>query len=123
MTRGIITIALFSLLGSPLAAQEAPSEPGPPSQAERQRNNAAKLAGLVAFVDASCADLKSDPEKFQMAVTRLGVDPDELTRGDLQLRAKAYTEIYQKDTEASCSRAAETFGASGKAIPGLIVRK
>ena len=119
--RGMILTGLFASLAAPLAAQEAP--PGAPSPAERQRNNAAKLAGLVAFVDASCPDLRGDPDKLRMAVTRLGVDPAELNQGDLHLRAKAYTEIYQKDAEASCKRAVETFGEAGKAIPGLIVRK
>ncbi|MDR7036795.1 hypothetical protein J2X36_001537 [Methylobacterium sp. BE186] len=121
--RGWIIVALLGLLAGPLAAQEAPSEPGPPSKADRQRNNAAKLAGLAAFVDASCPGLKADPDKLEMAVTRLGIDPTELTQGDLHLRAKAYTEIYQKDAEASCQRAVETFGESGRAIPGLIIRK
>src|SRR4051812_6834303 len=122
MTR-LLLAALLVGLAAPVAAQSAPDGPAPDPRTERQRNNAAKLAGLVAFVDASCPGAKGDADRLRSAVSRLGVDPEELTRGDLHLRAKAYTEIYQKDVNANCRRALDTFGESGTAIPGLVIKK
>ncbi|WP_336489151.1 hypothetical protein [Methylobacterium nigriterrae] len=119
----ILAAAILIGLAAPLAAQPTPDGPAPDPRVERQRNNAAKLAGLVAFVDASCPGAKGDADRLRSAVSRLGVDPDELSRGDLNLRARAYTEIYQKDVEANCRRALDTFGEAGTAIPGLVVRK
>ena len=128
MARSPITAFLAATLVVALTAGFAAAQPGPDGPAgdpkvERQRNGAAKLAGLVAFVDASCLDAKSDPELLSIAVARLGVDPAELARGELYLRAKAYTEIYQKDVPANCKRAVETFGKAGTTMPGLIVPK
>jgi hypothetical protein len=138
MKRILLAAALTTFLVHPSAAQPAPAGPAqegsapegsapkgpaPDPKTERQRNGAAKLAGLVAFVDASCPEAKGDPERLRIAVTRLGVDPRELTEGELSLRAKVYTEIYQKDVPANCKRAIETFGEAGTTIPGLVVRK
>ena len=33
-----------------------------------QRTNAAKLAGLVGFVNMACSDLRSDPVRFKAAI-------------------------------------------------------
>ncbi|KAB1076238.1 hypothetical protein [Methylobacterium planeticum] len=128
MTRNLIAAVLATALMVPLMARPAHAQTGPDAPAadprvERQRNGAAKLAGLVAFVDVFCPEAKGDPQRLRGAVSRLGVDPGELAQGELHLRAKAYTEIYQKDVPANCKRAVETFGEGGSAVPGLIVRK
>ncbi|GJE45250.1 hypothetical protein [Methylobacterium soli] len=123
MKRILLAAALTAVLVASSVAQPGPEGPAPDPKTERQRNGAAKLAGLVAFVDASCPEMRGDPERLSVAVTRLGVDPVDLRQGELYLRAKAYTEIYQKDVPANCKRAVETFGEAGTAIPGLIVKK
>ncbi len=129
--QALATMLLLALLGAPALAQPAPGDGPPPAPenrppetpAERQRNNAAKLAGLLGFVNQSCPDIQSDKERFKTVVAGLGVPYDDLAHGDLQLRARAYMEIYAKDTAASCARAVTNFGETGTTIPGLIIKR
>lgn len=108
-------------LANPATAQPAPSPEE--SKLERQKNNAAKLAGLAGFVDQSCPDAKADRDRLRSVVTRLGIDPAELDEGDLLMRTKTYVEIYQKDVAANCARAVQNFGETGTTIPGLIGKR
>ena len=115
----VVLIALVA----PAAAQPAPEPTLDEAKLERQKNNAAKLAGLAGFVDQSCPDSKSDRDRLKSVVTRLGIDPAELDDGDLLMRTKTYVEIYQKDVAANCARAVQNFGESGTTIPGLIGKR
>lgn len=119
------TLAAALLLASltPLAAQPEIDARPPDTKAERQKNNAAKLAGLVRFVKESCPEMQPDEARLKGVVTRLGVDPSDLEQGDLLLRVRAYAEIYGKDVLANCAKAAENFGEAGTVIPGLVGRK
>lgn len=118
------------MLGPALAQDTPPPMPdGPPpgpaapeSPAERKKNSAAKLAGLVAFVRIHCPELRPDEARFADVVRGLGVPAEDLEAGDLQLRARAYTEIYAKDIPSSCARAAENFGETGRTIPRLFAK-
>lgn len=129
--QALATMLFLALLTAPAVAQPAPDDGPPPAPenrppetpAERQRNNAAKLAGLLGFVNQSCPDIQSDKERFKSVVSGLGVPYDDLEHGDLQLRARAYMEIYAKDTPASCARAVANFGEKGTTIPGLIIKR
>jgi len=131
LPRSLMTLMVAGALAAPaLAQEEAPPEkpPGPPptaaeAKAERQKNSAAKLSGLLAFVETYCRDLKPNTERLNAVVAGLGVAPDDLAQGDLNLRSRAYTEIYTKDISANCTRAAENFGETGRTIPGLIVKR
>lgn len=123
MTHVFAFALLLAGLAAPVAAQPGPDEPPPDSKAERQKNNAAKLAGLVNFVKSSCPDARADDEKLKTVVQRLGIDPADLDQGDLFVRAKAYTEVYEKDVPGNCARAHQNFGETGTTIPGLIGRK
>ena len=115
----VVLIALVA----PATAQPA-TEPTPEeAKLERQKNNAAKLAGLAGFVDQSCPDSKADRDRLKSVVTRLGIDPAELDDGDLLMRTKTYVEIYQKDVAANCARAVQNFGESGTTIPSLIGKR
>ncbi|WP_375408979.1 hypothetical protein [uncultured Methylobacterium sp.] len=117
--------ALFvmSALAAPAMAQPAPEPTPEEAKIERQKNNAAKLAGLAGFVDQSCPDSKADRDRLRSVVTRLGIDPAALGEGDLLMRTKTYVEIYQKDVVANCARAVQSFGESGTTIPGLIGKR
>lgn len=116
-------LVVLIALAAPALAQPAP-EPSPEeAKRERQKNNAAKLAGLAGFVDQSCPDSKADRDRLRSVVTRLGIDPAELDQGDLFVRTKTYVEIYQKDVAANCARAVQNFGESGTTIPGLIGKR
>ena len=117
--------ALFvvSALAAPAMAQPAPEPTPDEAKIERQKNNAAKLAGLAGFVDQSCPDSKADRDRLRSVVTRLGIDPAALDEGDLLMRTKTYVEIYQKDVAANCARAVQSFGESGTTIPGLIGKR
>lgn len=117
--------ALFvmSALAAPAMAQPAPEPTPEEAKIERQKNNAAKLAGLAGFVDQSCPDSKADRDRLRSVVTRLGIDPAALDEGDLLMRTKTYVEIYQKDVAANCARAVQSFGESGTTIPGLIGKR
>lgn len=128
-----VLLGLLAAMPSPRAhAQEGPPDlpQGPPpgearpeTPAERGRNNAAKLAGLVEFVARSCPEMQPDYDRFARAVAAMGVDPEDLRQGELKVRAAGYTQIYGKDAAESCTRAAAMFGETGKVIPGMIVRK
>lgn len=129
--QALAALLLLAATGFQVGAQPAPDDGPPPApenrppetKADRQRNSAAKLAGLLSFVQNACPELKPDYERFKTVVGRLGVALDDLSQGDLLLRSRAYTEIYTKDTAASCTRAAENFGETGTTIPGLIVKR
>lgn len=122
--KNIPTAALLAgFLVSPLAAEPEIDARPPDSKAERQKNNAAKLAGLVGFVRSSCPEAQANDERLKAVVIRLGIDPADLERGDLALRAKAYAEIYAKDVPANCARAIESFGETGTTMPGLIGKR
>lgn len=124
-------LLLTTLAAAPACAQPAPGDgpppapenPPPETKADRQRNSAAKLAGLLGFVNTSCPEIQSDKERFKTVVERLGVPFDDLAHGDLQLRARAYMEIYAKDVADSCARAVANFGETGTTIPGLVVKR
>jgi len=107
---------------SPPAAA-APEGPAPDAKVERQRNSAAKLAGLLYFVQNACPDLQPDYNRFKEVVAGLGVPLNDLSAGDLLLRSRTYTETYTKDTPANCSKADANFGPAGTTIPGLVVKR
>ncbi|WP_342165617.1 hypothetical protein [Methylobacterium sp. SD21] len=86
-----------------------------------EKRNAAKLAGLVGFVNLHCSALKSDAERFKGAVRSMGVDPAEIDRDALMLQARAYLAAYEKDVPANCGKAAELFGEKGRIIPGIFL--
>lgn len=133
--RILLAAGLGVALTAPLAA--APTEPAAPPPAtgapapgptgdprvERQRNTAAKLAGMVRFVDASCPEAKPDYERFRSAIAGLGVDIKELENGELMIRSLRYTEAYQKEPAESCRRALQHFGEDGTTMRGLIGKK
>jgi hypothetical protein len=116
-------LVLFIALAAPATAQPSPESPPEEAKRERQKNNAAKLAGLAGFVDQSCPDSKADRDRLRSVVTRLGIDPAALDEGDLLMRTKTYVEIYQKDVAANCARAVQSFGETGTTIPGLIGKR
>ncbi|MGU3540303.1 hypothetical protein [Methylobacterium sp. A54F] len=126
ITRPLVGVALWALglpFTLPAQAQTAvPADPAKP-EIEPKRNNAAKLAGLVGFVNTACPELAADTARFKVAVERLGLDPAELEQGDLHLRALAYLESYRKDVPANCARALETFGPESRIVPGLVTRR
>ena len=86
-----------------------------------EKRNAAKLAGLVGFVNVHCSALKSDAERFKSAIRSMGVDPAEIDRDALMLQARAYLGAYEKDVPANCEKAVELFGQKGRIIPGIFV--
>lgn len=86
-----------------------------------EKRNAAKLAGLVGFVNVHCSALKSDAERFKGAVRSMGVDPAEIDRDALMLQARAYLAAYERDVPASCAKAEEMFGRKGRIIPGIFL--
>lgn len=119
----ILAAALLLASSAPLSAQPEIDARPPDTKAERQKNNAAKLAGLVRFVKESCPEAQPDEARLKAVVTRLGIDPSDLEQGDLLLRVRAYAEIYAKDVPLNCAKAVENFGDSGTVIPGLVGRK
>ncbi|MCJ2083284.1 hypothetical protein [Methylobacterium sp. J-090] len=130
MRRFLTAGLLVAALTAPALAQNAPPpdaaapETRPPeTKAERQRNSAAKLAGLLYFVQNACPDLKPDYTRFKDVVAGLGVTLEDLSAGDLLLRSRTYTEVYTKDTSASCARADANFGPAGTTIPNLVVKR
>lgn len=104
---------------APSTAPEAPADP----RAERQRNTAAKLAGMIRFVDASCPDAQPDYDRFKQAIAAMGVDIKELESGPLMATSLGYSQAYDKDKDESCKRALENFGENGRTLPGLIAKK
>ena len=124
MKQILIASLLMGSLTLPLAAQPAPDAPPPPdTKEERQKNTAAKLAGLLQFVSASCPESKPNYETFKTVVRGLGIEPDALAGGELILRVKAYADVYGKDVPANCAKAVANFGETGTIIPGLVVKK
>lgn len=120
----LLASLLLGTLTVPLAAQPGPDAPPPPdTKEERQKNNAAKLAGLLQFVSASCPDAKPNYETFKTVVRGLGLEPDALAGGELILRVKAYADVYSQDVPANCAKAVTNFGETGTIIPGLVVKK
>ncbi|GJE07188.1 MULTISPECIES: hypothetical protein [Methylobacterium] len=105
---------------APETSTAAPSAP-PGGEITGPRNNAAKIAGLVGFVNVSCDALKGDTDRFKAVVSGMGVDPKDLESGELLLRARSYLEAYRKDVPANCKRAADLFGKDGSVVPGLVV--
>ena len=93
-------------------AEEMPEIPAP-------KRNAAKLAGLVGFVNLHCDKLRTNQDRFKGAIQAMGVDPAELDRDVLMLQARSYLAAYQKDISGSCARAQDLFGQSGTIIPGV----
>jgi hypothetical protein len=72
-------------------------------------------------VNIHCTALKSDAERFKGAVRSMGVDPAEIDRDALMLQARAYLAAYEKDVPASCAKADELFGQTGRIIPGIFL--
>lgn len=112
---------------APPAATAAPEKSdGPPvdPQVERQRNSAAKLAGMINFVTYFCPEAKPNYPRFKQVIAAMGVDLKELEQGgSLVVKSMSYTEAYRKETEESCKRAFQLFGETGTTVPGLIARK
>ncbi|GJD46905.1 hypothetical protein AFCDBAGC_4790 [Methylobacterium cerastii] len=106
--------ALLAAAGPSAYGQESADIPA-------KKRNAAKLAGLVGFVNVNCSMLKTDVERFKGAVQSMGVDPAEIDRDALMLQARGYVAAYAKDVPASCSKAQELFGQRGRIIPGIFV--
>lgn len=124
MKQIVLASLLLGTLAGPLVAQPGPDAPPPPdTKEERQKNNAAKLAGLLQFVSASCPESKPNYETFKTVVRSLGLEPDDLAGGELILRVKAYADVYGKDVPANCAKAVANFGETGTTIPGLVVKK
>lgn len=125
-------LAAAVLLALPLAAgaeegpkqapADAPTDAVRP-EPDRKHANAAKLAGLVRFVDESCQDVRPDQERFKAVIAAMGVDIEAISRGELLMRSMSYTEAYRKDVAESCRKAEDLFGEKGRSIPGLVLRK
>lgn len=131
MTRPILAalLAISVMSGqataqTPLPGNSHPSDAeAPERKIEPKRALAAKLAGLVGFANASCDDVKGDPALLKDSVRRMGVEPDELEKGELYMVATSYIENYRKDAPANCKRALETFGPGSRIVPNLIVKR
>ena len=124
MKQIVLASLLFGSLTLPLAAQPAADAPPPPdTKEERQKNTAAKLAGLLQFVSNSCPESKPNYETFKTVVRGLGIEPDALAGGELLLRVKAYVDVYSQDVPANCAKAVANFGETGTTLPGLVVKK
>jgi hypothetical protein len=132
--RRIVLAALLAGAGiSSARAQEqaAPATPPPappaaeakPPELARNETMAARLAGLVGFVNVACPELRGEPEQLQAAVRRLGVEPGAMNSGTLHFAAASYLESYRKDPEANCKRALDGFGPTGNLVPNLVVRR
>ena len=107
----------------PAAAPPPPPAEGAGPQLDRNQALAAKLAGLVGFVNVSCPELRGEPERLQAAVRRLGIEPEALNTGALHFAAASYLESYRKDVPANCQRALDTFGPTSGLVPNLVVRR
>ncbi|WP_244507480.1 hypothetical protein [Methylobacterium phyllostachyos] len=107
---------MIVLVAATAQGQEAPDVPAP-------KRNAAKLAGLVGFVNINCDKLRTDQDRFKSVIRSMGVDPDELDRDALLLQAQSYLAAYQKDVPGSCQKADELFGRSGRIIPGVFLAR
>ncbi|MHC2103781.1 hypothetical protein FV242_18505 [Methylobacterium sp. WL64] len=112
------TTLVLAVLAAPALGQ-APKEP--PAEPPANALKAAKLAGLAGFVNVHCQALRTDGDRFKSVVQAMGVDPADLERDTLLLQARAYLAVYEKDVPASCARADEMFGRTGKVVPGVFV--
>jgi hypothetical protein len=126
----IAALAAACLAGGAALAQTAPEAPAAPPAAEgagpqldRNQALAAKLAGLVGFVNVACPELRGETERLNAAVRRLGVEPEALNTGLLHLAASSYLESYRKDVPGNCRRALDTFGPASRLVPDLVVRR
>ncbi|AWN36986.1 hypothetical protein [Methylobacterium radiodurans] len=126
----LAAVALLAGAGTlPAQAQEpaAPASPpageAKPPELSKNETMAARLAGLVGFVNVACAELRGEPEQLKAALRRLGIEPGALDGGTLHLAATAYLESYRKDPEANCKRAFDGFGPEGKLVPNLVLRR
>ncbi len=116
------------LAGTAILSVQAQEQATPPAEAQgpplaKNEVLAARLAGLVGFVDAACPELRGAPEQLQAALRRLGVEPGALDSGTLRAVAAAYQDSYRKDPEANCRRAFDSFGPSGSLVPNLVARR
>lgn len=110
------------------AAPTPPASPPPAAEAKppelsKNETMAARLAGLVGFVNVACPDLRGELEQLQAAVRRLGIEPGALNSGTLHFAAASYLESYRKDPDANCRRAFDSFGPTGSLVPNLVVRR
>ncbi|GEO99735.1 hypothetical protein [Methylobacterium haplocladii] len=130
LTAACLAAALAVAQAGPVAAETpstpeaapAPEAKGDP-RVERQRNGAAKVAGMIRFVAVECPDAQPDYDRFRKVIAAMGVDIKDLEQGPLMVESLGYSEAYKKDTAGSCKRAFEHFGESGTTIPGLVARK
>ncbi|GJD89057.1 hypothetical protein [Methylobacterium hispanicum] len=125
-TRRIMLAVLLAGAGIPSARAQEPAPPATeakPPELAKNETMAARLAGLVGFVNVACPELRGEPEQLHAAVRRLGVEPGALDAGTLHLAATAYLESYRKDPEANCRRAFDSFGPSGSLVPNLVARR
>ncbi len=127
MRRIMLAALLAGASVLPARAQE-PAAPPPAAEAKppelsKNETMAARLAGLVGFVNVACPELRGEPEQLQAAVRRLGLEPAALDSGTLHFAAASYLESYRKDPEANCKRAFDGFGPEGKLVPNLVARR
>ena len=108
---------------APAAPAAPPAAEGAGPQLDRNQALAAKLAGLVGFVNVACPELRGETERLNAAVRRLGIEPEALNTGLLQLAATSYLETYRKDVPGNCKRALDTFGPASRLVPDLVVRR
>ena len=115
-------MALCCVTACEVSAQPLAQEK-PAGNLDSKKNNAAKIAGLVGFVNVSCDALRTDPERFKDVIGSMGVTLTDLDQGELMLKARSYLDAYRQDIPASCKRATELFGPDGKVVPGLVLPK
>lgn len=89
-----------------------------PADADARRK-AAKLAGLVRFVDASCPSLKPNYSRFRELLHSLNVNIAELEAGQLLIESAEYTNKYRENILTNCRNAEAKFGIEGQIVPNL----
>jgi len=123
MPRRLLAVLLFLLTTPPAARADdrapPPSTPGGAQVAPETTDKALKIAGLVAFVANSCPNLSPDYDRFKAVISTLGVEVEELSKNDMQLKYLNYAAIYQKDIPGGCEKAQSLFGDSGTMLKGL----
>lgn len=129
MRRTMLAALLAGCMSTGAALAQAPERPAAPPaagtapQLDKSQALAAKLAGLVGFVNVSCPELRGEPERLHDAVRSLGIEPASLDSGTLHFAAASYLEAYRKDVPANCQRAIDTFGPKSSIVPNLVVRR
>jgi hypothetical protein len=123
MSRRLLA-ALFLLLTTPPAAHADEKAVPPPASggveaAPENTDKALKIAGLVAFVANSCPNLVPDYDRFKAVISTLGLEVEELSKNELQLKYLNYAAIYQKDIPGGCEKAQSLFGDGGTMLKGL----